>query len=359
MTFYQELQLNQQGSKALLKASANGREKARHLAIYVFKVLLTLLFCVAFVTLYSTLLGDENSVAGVVVLLAVMVFRQADLGFKASQSVPALLAIFAVMAFGPRLANMVPPLAALFVNMICILSLVILGCHNIIMANHSTFVLGYLVLYGYDVQGEAYGLRLMGLAVGGVITALILYRNHRKRTYKRSFSDVFREFSMDSTRSRWQLRMGLGVPMAMFVGQLLGFERVMWIGFAAMGILQPLYMDLKQRIKSRLPGTVGGCLLFLVLTALLPEQYYSVLGMIGGIGVGFSVTYGWQTVFNALGALSMAMGIYGLGGAVGHRIADNIFAALFAVAFYWLFERMVDWMRQRKDSDGGCAADAA
>lgn len=39
----------------------------------------------------------------------------------------------------------------------------ILGCHNVIMYNHSTFVLGYLLLMGYDVTGKAYLLRVEGL----------------------------------------------------------------------------------------------------------------------------------------------------------------------------------------------------
>ena len=41
MTFYQELQLNQAGSKALIKASKSKKEKYRHIAVYLFKILLT------------------------------------------------------------------------------------------------------------------------------------------------------------------------------------------------------------------------------------------------------------------------------------------------------------------------------
>ncbi len=355
MTIYQELQLNQQGSKKLVKESKTRKEKAKHIAIYLIKVLLTLVFCFVFVGAYSMLFGAENSTAGVVVLLAVLVFRQADLGFKASQSAWTLLVIFAVMAFGPRLANALPPALGLIVNIICVFALTVLGCHNILMSNHSTFVLGYLLLYGYDVQGQVYMLRLAALGVGAVITALILYRNQHHRSYKRSFMDIFREFHMDSTRTRWQIRMGIGVPLAMFAGQCLGLERVMWIGFAVMSFLQPFSEDMKMRIGSRMAGTIGGCLLFLLLTAIVPEQYYSYFGLLGGMCVGFSVTYGWQCVFNALGALSIALGLYGTAGVVTHRIVDNIFGAVFALIFFFVFEHVVDWIKSRADS--GCAAE--
>ena len=75
MTFYQELQLNQQGSKAIIKASSTTGEKLRHISIYLFKILITMVFCMAFVMGYSRIFGDENSIVGVIVLLCIMVFR--------------------------------------------------------------------------------------------------------------------------------------------------------------------------------------------------------------------------------------------------------------------------------------------
>ena len=46
MTLYQELQLNQAGSKQLIRNTQDKKEKARHIAVYLFKILLTLAFCV-------------------------------------------------------------------------------------------------------------------------------------------------------------------------------------------------------------------------------------------------------------------------------------------------------------------------
>ena len=39
MTVYQELQLNQAGSKALIRSCTNRKDKMRHTAIYLFKML--------------------------------------------------------------------------------------------------------------------------------------------------------------------------------------------------------------------------------------------------------------------------------------------------------------------------------
>ena len=80
MTFYQELQLSSTGSKQLIRNTTDKKEKRRHILIYNFKVYLVMAFCVAVVTLYSKITGNDNSVVGVTVLLAVLVLRQA--GFR-------------------------------------------------------------------------------------------------------------------------------------------------------------------------------------------------------------------------------------------------------------------------------------
>ena len=191
MTFYQELQLDQVGSKSYIASITDPKEKRKHIAIYLFKILLTVSFCVAFVTIYTKLFGANNSIVGVVVLLSVMVFRYADMGIHNPHGAFSILIIFCILAVGPRLTNMVSPGIAFFVNIICIFALMLLGCHNVIMSNHSTFLLAYLLLQGYDVSGHDYTLRLIGLLVGAASTALILYRNHKKMSYKRSFRHLF------------------------------------------------------------------------------------------------------------------------------------------------------------------------
>ena len=60
MTFYQELQLSSAGSKQLIKNTTDKKEKWRHILIYNFKVYLVMAFCVAVVTLYTKLTGQEN-----------------------------------------------------------------------------------------------------------------------------------------------------------------------------------------------------------------------------------------------------------------------------------------------------------
>ena len=85
MTFYQELQLNQAGSNPLLKIVKRQKKNYIIFLFISFKVFINVAFCVAFVTAYSMIFGNDNSIVGVVILLCILVFRNVDLGIHAPQ----------------------------------------------------------------------------------------------------------------------------------------------------------------------------------------------------------------------------------------------------------------------------------
>ena len=340
MTFYQELQLSSTGSKQLIRNTAEPKEKHRHILIYNFKVYLVMAFCVAVVTLFTRLTGSDNSVVGVTVLLAVLVLRQADFGIRTSHGLLSIAGIFGILMTAPRIANMLSPLPAFVVNAVAILLLMTLGCHNVIMYNHSTFVLGYLLLLGYDVTGAAYIKRVEGLVAGMILCMVVFYKNQKNRPYRRTFPDLFREFDMTSARTRWYLKLTFIVSSAMLIMNLLGLPRAMWAGIACMSVCLPFTDDCVARSGKRWQFNIVGCLLFIVLYLVLPESMYPYIGMIGGIGVGYSAGYAWQTVFNTFGALSIAAGLFGMPTAVALRIGANVFGALYTVVCNKVIDRI-------------------
>lgn len=333
MTFYQELQLNQAGSKSLIKGTKNQKEKIRHILTYLLKVCLSVSFCTLFVTAYSMIFGTENSIVGVVILLCVLSFRFTDFGIKTSDAMKILPLIFAILAFGPRLANAYGPVFACIINMICILALLVLGCHNVIYFNHFTLVLGYLLLYGYDVTGKTYLTRLFAMGIGLIITMVVYYRNHRKQTYKRNLKDLFAEFHTSALRTRWQIKMSIAISTAMLFATLLHFPRCMWVGIAVMSVTMPFQREIHERSKGRIWGNIVGAVLFIAIYYLLPKPLHSIIGILGGIGVGFSATYKWQAVFNSLGAMSVAVSYIGFPNAVIFRVINNAFGALYGLLF--------------------------
>ena len=326
MTFYQELQLNQAGSKNLLKKSETTKEKMYHILVYLIKIAVTMVFCFLFVTVFSILFGNENSIVGVVVLLCLMVFRNADLGIHTGQSTMLLAMFFVIMAVCPHLANQLSPVLGMLLNIAALAVLIFFGCHNPFMFNQSTLVLGYLLLYGYDVTGTSYQMRLAGMILGAVLTCFVFYRNHKNRTFKRNLKDLIQEFDITSSRTKWQLCQIICVPIVLCIAELCNMPRAMWAGV----------------------GNIAGVICFTVLYFLLPSSIYAYIGILGGIGVGFSAQYGWQAVFNTFGALAIAAESYGLKGAVSLRVIQNVFGVVFALAFcavfYW-------FMSKQKESD--------
>ena len=354
MTFYQELQLSSVGSKQLIKSTKDKKEKLRHILIYNFKVYLVMVFCVAVVTLFTKITGSDNSVVGVTVLLAVLVLRQADFGIKTTHGLISIAGIFLILMAGPRFTNTLAPIPAFVVNVICILLLMILGCHNVIMYNHSTFVLGYLLLQGYDVTGRTYALRVAGLFFGMILCMFIFYKNQRKRPYQRKFIDLFKEFNIHSARSRWYVRLSVIVSSAMLIMSLLGLPRAMWAGIACMSVCLPFPNDGIKRAPDRGIFNIVGGLIFMGLYFVLPKSLYPYIGMIGGIGVGYSAGYAWQTVFNTFGALSIASGIFGMPMAVMLRIGANVLGSAYTI----LCTKLFGWLVQITDNRKNVSADA-
>lgn len=340
MTFYQELQLSSTGSKQLIKNTTDKKEKTRHILIYNFKVYLVVAFCFLVVTAFSMIFGNDNSVPGVVVLLAILVLRQADFGIKTTHGLISIAGIFAILIVGPRLSNMVDPFIAFLINVVCIFLLMMFGCHNVIMYNHSTFVLGYLLLQGYDVAGKSYQLRVVSLVVGMLICMGVFYKNQKNRPYRRTFKDLFREFDVRSARNQWYLKLTLIVSSAMLIVSLLGLPRAMWAGIACMSVCLPFTEDGKMRAVDRGVFNIAGCALFLVLYLILPESGRSMIGIIGGIGVGYSAGYKWQTVFNTFGALAIAASLFGLPMALLLRSGINVTASLYTVVCNVVYDKL-------------------
>ena len=52
MNFYQELQLNQAGSKSYIASFKNPKDKCKHIAVYLFKIALVVVFPLSHYFLY-------------------------------------------------------------------------------------------------------------------------------------------------------------------------------------------------------------------------------------------------------------------------------------------------------------------
>lgn len=153
-----------------------------------------LAFCIIFITFFTTLFGNENSSVGIIGLLAVLSLRFTDLDFNIKQSTLALIASFVICAIAPHLANIVPLGFGLLINFSALLLILILTSHQVSYANHFTFILGYILLWGNDVSENSYTLRIIAMMVAAIFTALVYYHCHYQQTMKLNFKDILKDF---------------------------------------------------------------------------------------------------------------------------------------------------------------------
>lgn len=339
MNFYQQLQLNQAGSKTLIKNSASFKEKVIHTLIYLFKIALTVAFCFIFVTLFSISFGNDNSIIGVVVLLYLLVFRSSHFMIDTKQSIFLIWLFYFIMAFMPRLANAVSPILGMFINMFSIALFIFLGCSNPKLSNQSTIVLSYLLIYGYDVTGTMYQKRLIALFIGAILISLVFYFKHAKKVYPNTIKSTIASIDFNSNTAKWQLCQIICIPLIICILELLGIHRSMWAGIAAMSVILPMMHDTKNRVYGRIIGNILGVIIFGILYFTLPSEIYAYIGIIGGIGVGLSAKYHFQAIFNTFGALAIGTNLYGLQNAMMLRIGTNLFGALFALIFFILLNK--------------------
>lgn len=340
MKFYDLLQCGTIQMKNMIKNEKDKNEKKRLIIAFILKNIFCIAFCMAVVILYTILFGAENSIAGVVVLIAILVFRFVDLGVNLKSGIAGIAIIFSIYAFLPYLSNILNPSIAIFIDFFAIMLLLIISCHNILMSNQSVVVMSYLLLQGYNVTSYQFPKRAFCLILGGAVICTIYYFKHKNKTYRRNLKDLFLEYHHMSFRGKWQLKLSLALCTIIFLGRILSFDRVMWLGFACLSVMHPDSKTMYKRLLHRPIFVFIGCIFFIAGFYILPPFLFEQIGMIGGLIVGFCGSYQWQTVFNCFGGLASAITVLGLPLAIVYRITHNLIGSVYGVLVNFLFDKI-------------------
>ena len=186
------------------------------------------------------------------------------------------------------------------------------------------------------------------MLLGFALCAAVLYHNHRGRTPERPFRAVLRAFTLAEEKCRWQLRVAVGISLAVLTGELLGLPRIMWVGFSCSSILTAYGSHPVRRAAGRVGGVLGGSLLFCLLYQLCPPALHGGLGILSGLCLGLCASYGFCTVFNCLGALLTASALFGPGPAAAIRVCNNVLGSLFGLFFALVWPWLLDALSRRR-----------
>lgn len=350
-TFYQLLQLGAPALWAQIHAAETGREKARLGAAMACRSVLLVAFAILFIGGLSALFGQENSSLAVTGFCILLGIKFVPYGYRIGDSLVALAMVLALMVVGGMVTLTGSAALSLAANFVFVTIILVLVANDPPMGNAGIYLFGYLFVSQTPVVGYALAARVGCAVVLFVLCGAVLVHKHRRSFRDVRLADLVRGFNLADDKTLWQLRLAAGVAGAIFVGDLLGIPKGVWVGYACMSVLLPYRdesMSLRRRAAERFGGVVVGSLLFNVLAELVPPAWRIAFGPLAGICIGFSSKYFWNNVLNCFGALLLATSVFGLEGSAAVRMIDNLIGVLFAVALTALLSFLVDRIRRAR-----------
>ena len=351
MRFYDALQLDPGALKHRIRTAESPAERHKMQAAIVLRSFLIVAFAMVIIAPIASLFGAENNPVAVALFCILLSIRFVDFGYCIRDSLRNFGLVFVLLLTAPVLASLVHPILATLIHFGALFLILRMTCEQPEMGNGGLYGFAYVYLAGNPVVGELFWKRALLLLLGYVLCGAILYVKHRHKHDGVRFRDIAAAFTLADRKNRWQLRLALGVSLALGLGYLFHIERFMWAGFAASSLLSS-YSDVngvRERLSHRICGVVVGSLLFFVVYELLPPSLHSLLGPLGGVCLGFCTDYRFKTALNCFGALLLASGMYGSHGAVLLRIANNLVGVVFGFLIMLLFYALVD--KRFEDSD--------
>ncbi|MBS5149970.1 MAG: FUSC family protein [Butyricicoccus pullicaecorum] len=349
MRFYDMLQLDAAVLKEKIHACETAGERRRIWLAMAMRALLIVLFAIIFVGVLGGIFGAENNPMGVSLFCILLGIRFVDFGYCIKDSMAALALALAILLIAPAVATAVNPIIASCIHFCAFLTLLLMTTDKPELGNGGLFGFAYVFLMGNPVTGAAFWRRAGLTVVGYLVCGAVLYFKHHDKNKEIRFHQIAAQFTMSQEKSRWQLRMALGVSLVLTLGSLFEMERFMWMGFACISLFSSYpTVNIKERVWQRILGVIVGSSIFFVIYQVIPEALHSFLGPVGGLCLGFSTDYRYKTALNCFGALMMAAGVYGIQNAVLLRIQNNILGIIVGLLFIFLYQKLVE---QRFEAD--------
>lgn len=305
------------------------------------------IFCVVFMSVHNSVYGGENSIIAVVVLTGLFIFMRGTLGINVIQGALSIIVMLLMVGLFPKI-SLINPILGIFVNTIGIFLILVLSSHDVTQGNHVPFLMGYIFCQGYDVSGKSYILRILSLGISAVIIAIIYYLVNRKKLFKRTVKDLFRELNINSTRTRWYIRMTSTLVLTMFVGDILNYPRTMWVNLTVLSLTTPFENECHNRSKARIPAAIIGTALFYILFEIIvPIKYQGILVLGAGFMAMFIKDYFIKSIYNSFSAMGAAVLIFNTKGAILLRVLSNIYGTIIAVSSYFIFNYLLERLSKK------------
>lgn len=277
----------------------------------LWKNLLLIVEIILFIKIFSAIFGDINSLIGVTVITAILMFKDMNLEYEIKQSAFLIVILYTYMGLVTSLYN-INIILAFLINIVSIFFVIYLTSENLPYKAYISFILLYVFMEGNPTSGsKEFGIRLASVFIGGILVALTLYLSQRKLKINKKVKDAFNNLDINGERFRFSIKMAVGLALAMLVGRLIGTEKGMWISVTVMSLTQPTHKDVKERIRKRFIGTIIGAIAFVIIFEIIvPEKYYILITLVLSYIYTFIDEYFTKIIFITINALTAAMVLF-------------------------------------------------
>ncbi len=288
-----------------------------------------------FISIFSMFFGSANTLVGVTIITAVLMFNAMDVSIKFKSAIASIILVFTLMGV-TSYVGMLNAFLGVPLNFISVFIIVYTFSNRVETKAYLPFMLCYVFMQGSPIQGmKEFSLRIASLFIGSIIVSLVYYFTHKKAKDddKRSIKEMFSTgFDIKSIQANFALRMAIGITVAIFIGTIFNFERGMWISVAVLSLTQPYYQDTKEKIKQRIFGNVIGAIAFVVIFCIIvPRSLDSMVIFIMGYIYTFINEYKYKMIFTTLNALSAAMILFNFTVSVPMRIVFMLVGIVIAI----------------------------
>ena len=308
-------------AQAMTPAAMPPGQKRKFTILLILKNLGKVAFMFGFVYVFTLLFDESNAIIGITIASAILMFMNVDIGIKPVQASFLIFYLFLHIGFFSYLC-LWNPFLGILINLVAIYFILTLSGQQIQAKSYFPFLIGYGFAVGAPVSGADFGYRMLGLAAGGAIAAIVYFIFHHKEKPSRGILDVFKQIHFTSTRHRFIVRMTAGLVIAMFIGDIFNIHRPAWISMTVLSLTVPFTHEAKERIVQRVIGTVIGAFVFVILFEyLIPDQFH-VWCLLATMFVSLFITnYQWQMVFITINSLNGGLIFYSADTAIEIRMA--------------------------------------
>ena len=243
------------------------------------KNFLIIFFIILFVSAYNFIFSSSNSLIGVGIITALLMFKDIDLGLKRVQGAMIVLLLLLASVGMPFLASY-NPFVGFIINSVSLYYIVMLTSERVDYKAYIGFVLIYIFADGTPVYGKDFMLRAISIILFALIITGIYYIKHKNDTELKYIHEVLESKHIENMS--FALKLAFSLSLAMFLSSIFELEKHMWFTITVMSLTQ-LHLDVTfSRMKHRLIYTVVGSLLYIVVFVhIIPDAWlvYVTLGM--------------------------------------------------------------------------------